>query len=158
VSTWGAFVQARPDLAAAAEAMLHQHGIGLGLLATVRADGGPRVHPICPMLHDDRLYAFIVPGPKLDDLRRDRRYALHSETSPPPDHDDGFYVTGSVREVDDATLRQALTARVLDDRDLDELWPGFEHEVLFELEVDRCLLTVTRERDGLKAGHTTWRA
>jgi nitroimidazol reductase NimA-like FMN-containing flavoprotein (pyridoxamine 5'-phosphate oxidase superfamily) len=158
VATWQTFTRTRPDLATAAEAMLYQHGVGLGLLATVRGDGGPRVHPICPMVQDGRLYAFIVPGPKLDDLRRDPRYALHSETFPPPDHDDGFYVTGRARELDDEGLRTKLTDQLLAERDLDELWPGFEHEILFELEIERCLLTVTRERDGLKAGHTTWRA
>lgn len=158
MATWQTFSRVRPDLAGAAEAMLYQHGVGLGFLATVRADGGPRVHPICPMLHDGRLYAFVVPGPKLTDLRRDPRYALHSETCPPPDHDDGFYVTGSVREVDDDGLRKKLTDQLLAERDLDELWPGFEDEVLFELEVERCLLTVTRDRDGLRAGHTTWKS
>jgi hypothetical protein len=158
MATWRAFSEARPDLAAAGEAMLHQHGIGLGHLATVRADGGPRVHPICPILHDERLFAFVVPGPKLADLRRNPRYALHSETCAPPDHDDGFYLTGSVTEVDDARLRQALMARILADRDLDELWPGFEDEALLELGVDRCLVTLTRARDGLPAGHTTWQA
>lgn len=65
--------------------MFYEHGLGLGFLATTRPDGGPRVHPICPVLAGN-LYAFIVPGPKLADLRRDPRYryALHSEIFPPP--------------------------------------------------------------------------
>ncbi|MCU1373247.1 MAG: pyridoxamine 5-phosphate oxidase [Actinomycetia bacterium] len=113
MATWQAFTAARPDLAAAGESMLYQHGVGLAHLATVRADGGPRVHPICPILHHEHLYAFLVPGPKLEDLRRDPRFALHSETSPPPDHDDGFYVTGSVTELHDGKLRESLMARVL---------------------------------------------
>ena len=99
--TWGEFRSVRPDLAAAGQRLLYDPGIGLGFLATVRADGGPRVHPICPILTDDHLYALIVPGPKLVDLRRDRRYALHSETFPPPNHDDAFYVTGVPSEVTD---------------------------------------------------------
>jgi hypothetical protein len=35
--------------------LLYQFGVGLGFLSTVRRDGGPRVHPICPILHDDQL-------------------------------------------------------------------------------------------------------
>jgi hypothetical protein len=38
---WGAFRSARPDLAAAGEELLYHLGLGLGFLATVRADGGP---------------------------------------------------------------------------------------------------------------------
>jgi nitroimidazol reductase NimA-like FMN-containing flavoprotein (pyridoxamine 5'-phosphate oxidase superfamily) len=158
MAMWRTFVEARPELAAQGEAMLFQHGVGLGFLATVRADGGPRVHPICPMVHGDSLYAFIVPGPKLDDLRRDPRFALHSETSPPPDHDDGFYVTGTATELVDDPLRRVLMDKILAERDLEELWAGFEHEALVELGVDRCLLTLTRARDGLPAGHATWHA
>ena len=76
--------------------MFYEFGLGLGFLATTRLDQGPRVHPICPVMDGDGLYAFIVPGPKLRDLERDGRYALHSETFPPPNQDDAFYVTGTV--------------------------------------------------------------
>ncbi|MCU1373248.1 MAG: hypothetical protein JWO68_534 [Actinomycetia bacterium] len=29
---------------------------------------------------------------------------------------------------------------------------------MLELSVNRCMVTLTRARDGLPAGHTTWRA
>lgn len=35
-----------------------------------------------------------------------------------------------------------------------ELWPGFESEVLVELMIAGCLLTLTEARNGLPAGHT----
>src|SRR5215470_6438545 len=56
--------------------------IGLGFLATVRADGSPRVHPVCPVISAAGLHVSVVAGPKQADLRRDGRYALHSETCP----------------------------------------------------------------------------
>jgi hypothetical protein len=59
-------------------ALLYDVGVGLGFLATVRLDGGPRVHPMCPLVSDEGLFAFIVPSPKLRDLHRGGRYALHS--------------------------------------------------------------------------------
>ena len=137
--------------------MLYEHGrIGLGFLATVRGDGGPRVHPICPLVTDDGLYGFIVPGPKLEDLRRDGRYALHSETFPPPRHDDSFYVTGIAVLQNDPVLRGSLTQRLLAERDLVTPWDGFESEELVEFRLDRCLLTLTHAQDDLPVGHTIW--
>jgi hypothetical protein len=73
--------------------------VGLGFLATVREDGGPRLHPVCPVIAVEGLYMFVVPSPKRADLRRDGRYALHSY--PPEEVDDEFFVTGRAAEVRD---------------------------------------------------------
>ncbi len=154
---WAQFAEEQPQVEAVARGLLYQHGLGLGFLATARADGGPRVHPICPILADN-LYAFIVPGPKLVDLRRDSRYALCSETCAPPRHDDNLYITGRIEELDDADLRERLTTQLLAERSLNEPWPGFEDEPLLELHLERVLVTLTFARDGLPAGHTIWRA
>ena len=157
--TWNEFAGARPDLAAIGRNLFYEGGrIGLGFLATVRDDGGPRVHPVCPLVADGGLYAFIVPGPKRDDLHRDGRYALHSETFPPPHHDDAFYVTGTAVFVDDSALFETMTQRFLAERDLEAPWEGFDDQELFELRLDRCLLTLTEARDGFPVGHTMWRA
>jgi hypothetical protein len=156
--TWGAFAAARPDLAAKGGSLLYEAGrIGLGFLATTRPDGGPRVHPICPLLTGDGLYAFIVPGPKRDDLHRDGRFALHSETFPPPHHDDAFYVTGMAVLIDDPPLFESLKRQFLAERDLAEPWAGFDEQELFEFTIDRCLLTLTEAEGAFSAGHTIWR-
>ena len=60
------------------------------------------MHPVCPVISLAGLHLLIKAGPKQEDLRRDGRYALHSETCPPPRHDDGFAITGRAREVTDA--------------------------------------------------------
>lgn len=156
--TWQDFAVERPDLAEAGRALLYPYEVGLGFLATTRRDGGPRVHPICPLLSDEGVHAFIVPGPKLADLRRDPRYALHSETFPPPRHDDALYLTGVVREVDDGDLRARLQRQMLAERHLAEPWPGFDDQVLVELLVETCLVTMTAPAFGLEAGHTVWHA
>lgn len=106
VVTWGEFQQSQPGMAEAGRALLYQFGVGLAFLATVRRDGGPRVHPMCPLIHEDGMYAFIVPGPKQADLHRDGRYSLHS--FPCEDNEDAFYCTGRVQAVDDPAIRQAL--------------------------------------------------
>jgi hypothetical protein len=159
--TWKQFAEIRPDLAEVGGAMIKPGDVGLGFLATVRLDGGPRVNPICPVLTDDGLYGFLVPGPKLADLRRDPRYALHTETVPPPHQDDAFSLKGTIAfrdtEADDA-LRATLTEHFLAERSMDEPWAGFDDQVLVAFEIDRCLLTLTEARPGLDAGHTVWLA
>ena len=75
---WSEFSADSPDLADAGRRLLYQYGVGLAFLATTRPDSSPRVHPMCPLLTDSDLFAFIVPSPKRHDLHRDGRYALHS--------------------------------------------------------------------------------
>src|SRR5436305_12306365 len=86
MASWPEFAAARPRLAAAIRALMHQYGPGLGYLATVRRDGGPRVHPVSPVITDDGLFCFVVDSPKRRDLEREGRYALHPY---PPDGSDG---------------------------------------------------------------------
>ena len=83
----------------AIRALLHQYGPGLGYLATIRPDGGPRVHPVSPVVTDDGLFCFVVDSPKRRDLERDGRYALHA--FPPEDTDDEAYLTGRALPVTD---------------------------------------------------------
>jgi len=140
--TWTEFERQQPALADAGRRQIYQFGIGLAFLATVRPDGGPRVHPVCPVLSDAGLHVLIGAGPKQQDLRRDGRYALHSETCPPPLQDDGFAVRGRAREVTDPGVGRVVRGQVLAERD-GKVWSGFEEEVIFELGLENCLLTLT---------------
>jgi Pyridoxamine 5'-phosphate oxidase len=100
MASWSEFAAAQPRLAAAIRDLMHQYGPGLGYLATVRSDGGPRVHPVSPVIRDDGIYCFILDSPKRRDLERDGRYALHSY--PPEETDDEAYLSGRARQVTDA--------------------------------------------------------
>ena len=110
--SWSDFTAAEPSLAAGIRALLQQYGPGMAYLATVRADGGPRVHPVSPVITDEGLYCFVVDSPKRRDLERDGRYALHSY--PPEENDDEAVLTGRARRVRDplviARLADALRA------------------------------------------------
>ncbi|HET8660860.1 MAG TPA: hypothetical protein VFM55_17890 [Micromonosporaceae bacterium] len=105
MATWDDLERSEPELAQAGRRLLFQPGVGFGYLATVRADGGPRVHPVMPLLADGRLQVFVVPSPKLADLRRDGRYALHSTGA--ADVPDEFYITGTAWAVESPARRQA---------------------------------------------------
>jgi hypothetical protein len=156
--TWTQLADRRPDLTDEGRRQLYQWGIGLGFLATVRPDGGPRVHPVCPVISDDGLHVLVVSGPKQRDLHRDGRYSLHGETYAPPDHDDGFSVSGLAREVTDADVGRRVRAHLLAERDQSVPWPTIEEDVLFELLVDRCLVMRTDDGDPFPKGPTVWRA
>ena len=155
--TWSDFTRQQPALADAGRRQFYQFGIGLAFLATVRLDGAPRVHPVSPVISDTGLHLLIVAGPKQQDLRRDGRYALHSEACPPPRQDDGFALAGRASEVIDAELRQVVRARVLAERE-GKVWPSFDEDVIFELGIERALLTLTQADGQFPAGPTIWTA
>jgi hypothetical protein len=155
--TWTELERQQPALADAGRGQLYWVGLGLAFLATVRADGGPRVHPVCPVVSSAGLHLLVKAGPKRQDLRRDGRYALHSETRPPPRQDDGFAITGRAKEVTDPAVRRAVRQQVLAERG-GQAWPGFDEEAIFELRIERCLLMLTEPDGGFPQGPTIWKA
>jgi hypothetical protein len=55
MASWAEFAQQAPELAAFGQARFQQ---GVAYLGTVRADGGPRVHPVTPII-GQQLFLFI---------------------------------------------------------------------------------------------------
>ncbi|HEX4215560.1 MAG TPA: pyridoxamine 5'-phosphate oxidase [Candidatus Dormibacteraeota bacterium] len=159
MTSWIEFEQRQPQLAAAGRRLLYDNrSIALAFLATVGGDGAPRVHPVCPVLGPKGLHVLILAGPKQRDLLRDGRYALHSETCPPPHEEDGLFLAGRARRVGDAGVERSVRDLLRAERG-GEVWPSFEEDLLFELGVERCLVTLTvAGDDGLPAGGTVWRA
>jgi hypothetical protein len=125
MASWAEFATADPQLAASIHALVHQYGPGLGYLATIRADGGPRVHPVSPFITHHGLFCFVIDSPKRHDLERDGRYALHS--FPPEDSDDEAYVSGLAQLVTDTDRVQRLAAEMRAEPLID--WRLFEFGV-----------------------------
>ncbi|HLG10504.1 MAG TPA: pyridoxamine 5'-phosphate oxidase [Dehalococcoidia bacterium] len=151
---WAEFERLRPDLAQAGRELFYFFGVGLALLGTVRRDGGPRVHPVCPLIAESRLLAFIIPSPKLRDLLRDGRYALHSY--PLPENEDVFYVTGEVQVLRDADLRSEAERLFQEERP--DLTPELAAQTLVEFKIETCLLTRTTSHGDPDPQHTVWKA
>lgn len=151
---WAELERVRPDLAAAGRELLYAFGVGLAFLSTVRRDGGPRVHPMCPVIHDGRLFAFLIPSPKARDLRRDPRYAMHS--FPMENNEDAFYLNGDAREVLDTDHRARIEQLYLDERphvpDLD-----LSDQDLFEFLIEMAMLTRTTGHGDPSPRHDIWR-
>ena len=124
------FESAAPDIAREGRRLLYARGDAEALLATVRGEGLPRIHPINVGVVDDGLYAFLLPSAKRSDLEQDERYALHAHQDPAAP--DEFSVRGRAHVVDDVAIR----ARVADG------WP-FEVDdtyLLVELSVEHAVL------------------
>ena len=150
--TWHEFAAAEPELAAAGRSLLFQFGVGLAFLATVRKDGAPRLHPLCPVLSNDRLFVLITPtSPKRYDLLRDGRYALQTFPQPKPGSDE-FYITGKAVRVDDPAARAGIL------RDVKHM--ANAAEIPFELWIDRVMLTRWEDvlTPQMHSVHRKWRA
>ncbi|MFC8299645.1 pyridoxamine 5'-phosphate oxidase family protein [Micromonospora orduensis] len=131
MASWSEFAADEPRLADGIRVLLQQYGPGFGYLATVRADGGPRVHPVSPVITDEGLFCFVIDSPKRRDLERDGRYALHS--FPPEESDDEAYVAGHARPVTDPAQLARLAQGARAEPHVD--WR------LFEFTVDVAMLT-----------------
>lgn len=143
-------------MAADGTSLLYDVGVGLAYLATTRADGGPRVHPMCPLLTADGLYAFIVPSPKQRDLHRDGRFAMHS--IPLETNEDAFYAIGRARLVDAPAIREQLANQFAEERSaLQVPAPGPEQH-LFEFLLATAMLTRTTGHGDPAPLHTVWHA
>ncbi len=156
MATWRELAKKEPELADAGRALLYQHGVGLAFVATVGSNGRPRLHPMCPLIHDDGLFAFIVPSPKQGDLRRDGLYAMHS--FPCPDNEDAFHVRGTARLITDAALRESLGRQFVAERTQFAVALPVAEDELFAFDIDSCLLTRTSGHGDPAPNHRVWRA
>jgi hypothetical protein len=143
MASWNEFATAAPRLAVPIRTLLHQYGPGMGYLATVRPDGGPRVHPVSPLVTDDGLFCFVIASPKRRDLDRDGRYALHAF---PAEHSEvEAYVAGRAHPVSDPVMVAQLALQFRAAPTID--WR------LYEFTVETALL----HRHELGATAQTWR-
>ena len=111
MTSWGELAVAEPELVAAVterfDAFKHK------LLATVRADGSPRISGIETVVRDGELWLAGMPaGRKFADLRRDPRLALHSNSADPDEKDPTVWagdakLSGTAVEVTDPAARAA---------------------------------------------------
>jgi hypothetical protein len=108
MTSWSEFSRQAPELAAFGEARFRS---GVAYLGTLRADGGPRVHPVTPIL-GEQLFLFMEPtSPKGKDLQRDDRYALHCSVADSNGGEGEFYVRGrAILTTDHLVRAQAAQA------------------------------------------------
>jgi hypothetical protein len=143
MARWTEFAEAEPRLAEVIQELLCQYGPGLGYLATVRADGGPRVHPVAPVITGGGLYCFVIDSPKRRDLERDGRYALHA--FPPENSDDEAYVSGKAILVTDPLVITNLAAEMRAEPRVD--WRLYEFTIEVAMAVRRGVAPTSAASD-----------
>lgn len=131
MTSWQEFTQQAPELAAYGEARFSS---GVAYLGTLRADGGPRVHPVTPII-GEQLFLFMEPtSPKGKDLQRDARYTLHCSVEDSSGGEGEFYVRGRATLTDDPRMRaQAVQAAPYAPQD---------HYILFTLTIEFAFMNV----------------
>ena len=103
MTSWAEFAAHAPEIAAFGR---ERFGSGVAYLGTLRADGGPRVHPVTPIL-GEQLFLFMEPtSPKGRDLERDPRYTLHCAVEDSSGGSGEFYVRGRASRSDDPLVRE----------------------------------------------------
>jgi hypothetical protein len=148
MATWAELEAAAPDVAAAGRRLLYRDGPGQAMLATVRGEQEPpRMNPITLAIVDGRVFAFILRSPKLGDLERDGRYALHSHHDPAAPSE--FALRGRARLIVDQAVHAAAAAAW--DFEVDDTYR------LFEFSIDSALVGERPTADDWPPKYTSWR-
>jgi hypothetical protein len=142
--SWKEFEEQAPTIASLGIEKLNRK---VAYLAILKKDGSPRLHPVRPFIGNGMLFMFTEPSsPKIRDLRRDGRYALHcsvdrKESEPLVE----FLVSGTAKTINDSAVRAqaeniAASSVVINDY------------ALFEFQVDN-VLAIEYDRDGNRMVH-----
>jgi hypothetical protein len=149
MDTWEAFERAEPDMAARGRDLLYQRGDGQAFLATVAANGTPRIHPLNVGVRDGHLLVFVqAHSAKARDLESNQHYALHAHQD--PQHPNEFMVRGQARLVADAGARAAAAANWF--FTVSETYP------LYELLIEQALLGERETASDWPPRYRSWRS
>lgn len=146
LASWAAFAAAAPKVAAAGAAHLDR-AEGAALLATVRADAPPRIHPVTVGIVGDGLYVFLLDSAKRKDLVEDGRFALHAHQD--QEKPDEFSIRGRAQLVSPGAVRDRVASGWFFEVD-DTYW-------LFELRIGSAILG-ERGADEWPPRYTRWSA
>jgi len=142
LARWQDIVESAPEFAAAVRERLDGHVHKT--IATLRADGSPRISGIEAFFADGDIWIGSMPNArKALDLRRDARYALHSGSDDPPDWPGDAKLAGRVEEITDQERRLELFRSRGSD-------PPSGDPHLFRLDIDEAaLIDLNEGRDRL---------
>jgi hypothetical protein len=128
---------AEPEFAARVRAAFDAHTHKF--LATLRADGSPRISGIEARFVDGQLWLAGMPGSvKFVDMRRDPRIALHSGSDEPDAFSADAKVTGRAVEITDPAARAAFAG----EKSVPAEHSGFE---LFRIDLAQVVLVALND-------------
>lgn len=145
---WAEFEAATPTLASAGLRLLYRTETGEALLATVRGEAPPRIHPIWVKVVDGGLYAFILKSAKRVDLERDGRFALHTHIDPASPSE--FSVRGRASLIE--------TAATIDSVGRQWYFEVDDAYELFEFSIESAILGFRNDADEWPPRYSSWSA
>src|SRR5262245_3123356 len=111
MATWDEIEAAAPETAGLARARFE--ATGLGMLATLRADGAPRISGIEPTFLEGEVWLGMMDGSlKAKDLQRDPRFSLHAATADKEVKEGDAKLAGRAVEVLDHDAKVAFMRRL----------------------------------------------
>lgn len=119
MTTWVEFTEAAPRISAI---FTRRHAAtgNLCLLATLRADGFPRISPIEPRIFEGRLWLVgMQDTTKFRDLGRDPRFCLHTATVDTKVADGDAKLWGVAENVQDKALHQRFATALFEETGFD---------------------------------------
>ena len=139
-----------PEFAARVRAAFDAHSHKF--LATLRADGSPRISGIeMNFVGGEPWLAGMPASVKFDDLRRDPRFALHSGSSEPKDFTGDAKLSGRAEQVTDDAERAAFAKRAgvpAQHMDFELFRVDLEQVVLVALNDEKNALLISSWRPG----------
>ncbi|GAB4585872.1 pyridoxamine 5'-phosphate oxidase family protein [Nocardia sp. IFM 10818] len=106
----------------------HAAAKNLCMLATLRADGSPRISPMEPLFFEEHLVLIGMPGTtKFKDLERDARFCLHTATMDTMVGDGDAKLFGVVRDLRDPALHQRFAEDFFEKSGMDFRGKPFDH-------------------------------
>jgi hypothetical protein len=143
--SWKEFAGSSPELASLGYEKLNRK---IAYLATIKKDGSPRLHPVTPFIGNEMLFIFTEPSsPKIGDLQRDGRYAMHSSVDRAGPLTE-VLISGKVLVISDPILRAEAEKLASSPVVIDSYY-------LFEFLVERVLVIEYNEGGKRKVRH--WR-
>lgn len=127
MAAWKDFAEQAPRIA---EVFLRRHQAtgNLCLLATLRADGFPRISPMEPRIFEGRLVLIGMPNThKFRDLARDPRFSLHTATVDPYVGDGDAKLWGAALNLQDTELHRRFADHLFEESGFDLRGRAFDH-------------------------------
>jgi Pyridoxamine 5'-phosphate oxidase len=136
VATWDEVTKAAPELAAAVQRSFDAHIHKT--LATLRADGSPRISGQEASFRDGDLWLGMMPDSrKAKDLQRDPRFAVHSATVDPEMTAGDAKVSGRAVEVTDQATFESFVGKEREEKGEEPPQPFH----LFRVDINEIVLT-----------------
>jgi hypothetical protein len=119
MTSWKELAELAPNIAAVF-ARRHAATGKLCLLATIRADGFPRISPMEPVIFEDQLWIMGMPDTaKFRDLARDPRFCLHTATVDTHLADGDAKLWGVVTDVRDEAVHGRFAQALFEESGMD---------------------------------------